>query len=1250
MKSIGKTSRRGLLLLVLCAALMTLSVSTVFAAWVGNTRIGGNSVGSGTFGSHTMGDMDGESLHVDGLGRIAWDAVTDASGAIEADEYAVRVHKDGEADDVYAYSGTVAAPYYMTYALEAGTYTLTVSAGHTSGWVTDSAAEVSFGVRISELAGWTADEIDTGDSGAFAVDTGSIEASAGLLNSTGRSNYGWIRAKEPLASIDMDKNPIIVMDVESAVGGYFFRATYDSLTDSDPASVVTGDVNFTQSGGGYYVLRANLSADNQHVSPATAPADVTGVHTNYVVKPGVMSDIDNAAHVVTQIELNSLRILTVEAYTAPETPDEPEKLPAPGNFTLSAAGVVGWDAVAGNADYTPTYAVTATNVSDGEDTFTADNLAANAFDLAAFALTDGATYEISVTAEGDALGAEGAPLYFADSDPAVCRVTYRKLLEITDFTEAEIVLNRLGQQGDAFTVTADETGLAWSLTRDGGWGAFGLTLDLTDKTLSARTAIRFYLESTTGSPNLLFVSFTDGTTADGGYNANAEGPYAAGHWHAVPDEVVSALGKVGDNAYLGLGFGGSAGARTAKITSLVVAEYIPYGTVTVDPESAEFDKANPQDAVFAVSAESAFGSAPAAFSVGSDTLTEGQYTYADGVLTIEQDYLAALGYGDYTLTVTDTLGNTAEAQISVKDSRAPALTDPEAGSAVYALGSQSTVAFAFTVYDKTLEKLTADGSDLAAEHYSVRESGGTLTVTLNTSYLESLSADEYTLSAVFDDTTAIALTLTVEAVELPEATQSGAAFRIDGGDSVAFDVTMNGYTFAGLSIGGTALENETDYTFETGAGTSGADRLTVTAAAAIRAYDIDTHTAAFTLATAEGPTVNVPVTLDNAEYRVFNGGFETGSLYGWTAYYAGYLERGGDNAVTNAHLDRSAFTDARVSAADGREGSYALAVNAAEATQMGYLRSAPFRLGGSGWISFRLGGGKFAFFDYLSVKVEGTGQEVARFSGAGAALTEYVFDLKTAAGALGLDTSEQSSVRYYFLLSEAAVASEAGYSLTADAFVTYYAAAPEAGTTAADCKPAPESADEPPVNWAPEMGREQIINDLQKEGFTTDINDPNFAFFGDGVRGLVRTPAFTWDEATAVESGYTKVGFYLGSGRNVDYGLISFISFKEVGTNREVHRTWVSGDGTSSRYLSVVDMTKGAFESGKAYYIEICNNITGNGYANIAFGQITIMYNGDGSEYAQIFELRAMDTTAAGTALNDTVYDDFIYIAPGAAD
>ena len=128
-----------------------------------------------------------------------------------------------------------------------------------------------------------------------------------------------------------------------------------------------------------------------------------------------------------------------------------------------------------------------------------------------------------------------------------------------------------------------------------------------------------------------------------------------------------------------------------------------------------------------------------------------------------------------------------------------------------------------------------------------------------------------------------------------------------------------------------------------------------------------------------------------SSYQIINGDFETGDLTGWS------VEEG------TAFADVNVFGDT-----DCWNGSYWQGANEAG---KGVLRSSVFTLGGTGKISFRLGGGNNAEATYISVK-KTDGTEVARFTNTkqepykdGAGMGEqymwvYVFDL-TAVASLG---------------------------------------------------------------------------------------------------------------------------------------------------------------------------------------------------------------------------------------------------------
>ncbi len=117
----------------------------------------------------------------------------------------------------------------------------------------------------------------------------------------------------------------------------------------------------------------------------------------------------------------------------------------------------------------------------------------------------------------------------------------------------------------------------------------------------------------------------------------------------------------------------------------------------------------------------------------------------------------------------------------------------------------------------------------------------------------------------------------------------------------------------------------------------------------------------------------------NQKYRVMNGDFETGNLFGWSS-----------ETIFKGENSLQVFTDADVvSTTDllGRNingNSYVLGFNqefvskALHEEKMGYLKSNSFTLGGTGLISFSLAGGGNPNICYISVKKVSDNQEIAR--------------------------------------------------------------------------------------------------------------------------------------------------------------------------------------------------------------------------------------------------------------------------------
>ncbi len=348
------------------------------------------------------------------------------------------------------------------------------------------------------------------------------------------------------------------------------------------------------------------------------------------------------------------------------------------------------------------------------------------------------------------------------------------------------------------------------------------------------------------------------------------------------------------------------------------------------------------------------------------------------------------------------------------------------------------------------------------------------------------------------------------------------------------------------------------------------------------------------------------IEFNNHENRVINQGFETGDYFGWNGYQV-WKDEAGLFSYRPERIITSSFYGAANTHPYHQEGQYHLGVYQTpydngnkdlNQERMGMLRSQDFRLGGTGWISFRLGGGQNMGTTYLSIKETTTNIELARFgnrhfgnttisetNNAEAFMFQYYADLSSLIGKT-----------MYALLIDGA--SHEWNVLSFDSFETYYETVPAMtpNQRAIDIKPNIYGIAEAPnhivsplttsiTNWE---DPQQIFNFTDGRARTNRIK-------GDADLGVVRSPAFKVDHS----SRNVLVWEWEGALR-LDKQI--FISIKEAMTNLEILRL-TRRDNLATKESGGMDKHWYSLEQlnpEKQYYLELVDN------ANSSWGLISV--------------------------------------------
>jgi len=317
---------------------------------------------------------------------------------------------------------------------------------------------------------------------------------------------------------------------------------------------------------------------------------------------------------------------------------------------------------------------------------------------------------------------------------------------------------------------------------------------------------------------------------------------------------------------------------------------------------------------------------------------------------------------------------------------------------------------------------------------------------------------------------------------------------------------------------------------------------------------------------------------DTSVYEIVNGDFETGTLEGWTVISGTAFSEAGVSDDTNVSETITY----------GKHGSYFY--KGTLESNVGIMESSSFVLGGSGYLSFFLGGAYLQALTYISVVDAETDIELARYGNtlynnpAMSADDTYRVENMVAYHA-NLFTYLGRSLKLRIVDQSTA---NGGY-LTLDNIVTYYPSAPSSATStlATDIKPTfPDYAGTPTVlanqgfangtlsSWSV-IGESGVFRDSH-----IDANKKLSNRTDESKIGVLRSSSFKL-------GGSGAISLRIGATKHSD---LTYVSIKKVGTNEEIYRTysdrWSDADEENT-HLYYIDVYA---HLGEALYLELVDN------------------------------------------------------------